>query len=101
MDKKILDKLIRFGLVTNTCVDHTKYKDADDLIVKGVITIPGAKETINRLIKDINIDIKDETIDIEVTAIDTTPVESVKIEETIEEAVEETKKTKSKKNNNK
>lgn len=55
MDKRILDELIKFGLVTNIGVDHDKYKDIDDLINKGIITIPGAKDTINKLIKNIGI----------------------------------------------
>ena len=55
MDKRILDELIKFGLVTNINVDHNKYKDVDDLINKGIITIPGAKDTINKLIKNIGI----------------------------------------------
>ena len=54
MDKKILDVLIKFGLVTNINVDPAKYKDVDDLINKGIITIPGAKETINKLIKGLD-----------------------------------------------
>lgn len=89
MDKKVLDALIKFGLITNICVDSEKYKDTDDLISKGIITIPGAKATIDRLIKDITVDIKDETLNIEATIIDTTPIESINIVETIEEAVEE------------
>lgn len=54
MDKRILDVLIKFGLVTNINVDPAKYKDVDDLINKGIITIPGAKETINKLIKGLD-----------------------------------------------
>jgi hypothetical protein len=54
MDKRILDVLIKFGFVTNINVDPAKYKDVDDLINKGIITIPGAKDTINKLIKGLD-----------------------------------------------
>ena len=50
MDKRILDELIKFGLVTNINIDPNKYKDVDELIAKGVITIPGAKPKIAELI---------------------------------------------------
>jgi hypothetical protein len=52
MDKYIIDTLIKFGLITNIGIDSSKYNDIDDLINKGIITIPGAKETINKLIGD-------------------------------------------------
>ena len=52
MDKQIVDKLIKFGLITNIGVDAEKYKDIDDLIAKGIITIPGAKDKINELLGD-------------------------------------------------
>ena len=45
---------ISFGLVTNINVDHKKYKDVDELINKGIITIPGSRETISKLIKNID-----------------------------------------------
>ena len=52
MDKQIIDKLVKFGLITNICVDPDKYINVDDLINKGIITIPGAKERIIELLKD-------------------------------------------------
>lgn len=55
MDKNIIDTLINFGLITNIDIDSSKYNGVDDLINKGVITIPGAKETINKLIGNYNI----------------------------------------------
>ena len=56
MDKRILDVLIKFGLVTNTGIDPNKYKDVDDLINKGVVTIPGAKSKIIELLEKANIE---------------------------------------------
>ena len=56
MDKRILDVLIKFGLVTNTCVDPEKYADVDDLINKGVVTVPGAKSKIMELLEKANIE---------------------------------------------
>lgn len=50
MDKHIIDKLVNFGLITNVGVDASKYKDVDDLINKGIITIPGAKSKIAELL---------------------------------------------------
>ena len=56
MDKRILDVLIKFGLVTNTCVEPEKYVDVDDLINKGVVTVPGAKSKIMELLEKSNIE---------------------------------------------
>ena len=53
MDKKIVDKLIQFGLITNVGVDANKYTDVDDLIAKGIVTVPGAKDKINELLGEI------------------------------------------------
>ena len=52
MDKQIIDKLIKFGLITNIDVDAEKYNGIDDLIAKGIITIPGAKDKINELLSE-------------------------------------------------
>lgn len=62
MDKQIVDKLIKFGLITNIGVDAEKYKDIDDLIAKGIITVPGAKDKINELLGEIT-DVTPETIE--------------------------------------
>ena len=53
MDKKIVDKLIQFGLITNVGIDANKYTDVDDLIAKGIVTVPGAKAKINELLGEI------------------------------------------------
>ena len=53
MDKHIIDKLVRFGLITNVGIDASKYKDVDDLIAKGIVTVPGAKAKINELLGEI------------------------------------------------
>ena len=50
MDKKIVDTLVKFGLITNIGVDASKYKDINDLIAKGIITIPGAENKIKELL---------------------------------------------------
>ena len=54
--KKIIEILSKFGLITNTVVDPEKYTDVDDLIAKGVVTTPCAKERITEVIKDIILD---------------------------------------------
>jgi hypothetical protein len=50
MDKRIVDTLIKFGLITNVGVDADKYESIDDLIKKGVVTVPGAKSKIMELL---------------------------------------------------
>ena len=52
MDKNIIDKLIKFGLITNIGIDADKYENVDELINKGIITIPGAKQKILELISE-------------------------------------------------
>jgi uncharacterized protein Veg len=49
MDKNIIDKLIKYGLITNIGIDADKYENVDELINKGIITIPGAKQKILEL----------------------------------------------------
>lgn len=71
MDKKIVDKLIQFGLITNIGIDANKYTDVDDLIAKGIVTVPGAKAKIMELIGDDHIvveevpvkEVKDDVVD--------------------------------------
>jgi hypothetical protein len=82
MDKRILDVLIKFGLVTNTCVDPEKYADVDDLINKGVVTIPGAKSKIMELIEKANIEATVVTEDVKTTLPET--VVEVKEDEIVE-----------------
>lgn len=106
MDKRILDVLIKFGLVTNTCVDPEKYADVDDLINKGVVTIPGAKNKIVELLEKANIEatvvtedvkmplpetvveVKEDDI-VEVTEVDETEAPAEEIVDAVE-VVEET-----------
>ena len=102
MDKKIVDKLIQFGLITNIGVDANKYTDVDDLIAKGIVTIPGAKSKIMELIGDDHIVIEelpvkeDAVIDVADTPAVDTPVEEevietdVVVEEVVEDAIPET-----------
>ena len=52
MDKSIIEKLAKYGFITNIDVDANKYKDIDDLIAKGIITVPGAKTRILEIIGD-------------------------------------------------
>ena len=52
MDKNIIDKLIKYGLITNIGIDADKYENIDELINKGIITIPGAKQKILELISE-------------------------------------------------
>ena len=82
MDKRILDVLIKFGLVTNTCVNHEKYADVDDLINKGVVTVPGAKSKIMELLEKANIEATAVTEDIKMPLPET--VVEVKEDEIVE-----------------
>ena len=73
MDKKIIDTLIKFGLITNIGVNADSYKDVDDLINKGVVTIPGAKTKIDELLKNLNLEISESTEEIvDIVSNDTT-----------------------------
>ena len=81
MDKQIIDTLIKFGLITNIGVDANAYKDVDDLINKGVVTIPGAKSKIDELLKNIKIEVVDEK-EVKVTE----PKQEVKVIEPEKEA---------------
>ena len=57
MDKCIIDILTKFGLITNIGIDADKYDSVDDLIAKGVITIPGSRAKIESLLNGLT-DIK-------------------------------------------
>lgn len=53
MDKHVIVELMKKGLITMN-VDASKYESIDDLINKGVITIPGAKQTIMEIINKLD-----------------------------------------------
>ena len=74
MDSRIIDTLVKFGIITSIGIDASKYDSVDDLINKGVVTIPGIKDRINEILKD---------VEIEDSVSETTP-EPVKEEKTIE-----------------
>jgi hypothetical protein len=100
MDKRILDVLIKFGLVTNTCVDPEKYTDVDDLINKGVVTIPGAKSKIMELLEKSDIEATVVTEDVKMplpeTIVEVKEEEVVEVTETeapVEEVVETVEET--------
>lgn len=76
MDKKIIDKLIQLGLITNTGIDASKYEDVDDLIKKGLITVVDAKSLIEKALAEVA-EIKINTPDVE-------PVEAKIVEPTTE-----------------
>ena len=78
MDKILLNELIKFGLVTNIDVDPNKYEDVDDLINKGVVTIPGAKSKILEIMEKLNIT---ETAKVPEEVIKVKEEEVIKIEE--------------------
>lgn len=83
MDAKIIDTLVKFGLITNIGVNADAYDSIDDLINKGVVTIPGAKDKIQELLKSIEPEQEEHEIEIE------TKIEPIKIiEQTIIEPVE-------------
>lgn len=89
MDKKIVDKLIQFGLITTIGVDANKYTDVDDLIAKGIITIPGAKAKIMELIGDDSIVIEelpanDDVVDNE-AVVDAPTEEDIVVEDVTED----------------
>lgn len=113
MNKNVLDVLVKFGLVTNIGVNADDYKDVDDLIAKGVVTIPGAKAKIEELLSKVsnlepevevvdepavvtevvtevledNAPVIDETPEIETPLVDT-PADEVPLDETPTEEVE-------------
>ena len=81
MDSKIIDALVKFGIITSIGIDASKYDSVDDLINKGVVTIPGIKDRITEILKD---------VEIEDSVSETTPepIKEEKIIEPITETVE-------------
>ena len=55
MDKLIIEKLKKAGLITTIGVNADNYESIDDLINKGVITTSGAKKYIEKLLKEVNL----------------------------------------------
>ena len=90
MDAKIIDLLMKIGLITSIGVKADAYESVDDLISKGIVTIPGAKEHILDIIKDI--EPTEETIGevnpTEPTVIEPTVIEPTVIEPTVIEPTE-------------
>lgn len=81
MDSKIIDALVKFGIITSIGIDASKYDSVDDLINKGVVTIPGIKDRIIEILKDVEIEDFDSEIIPE-------PVKEEKIIEPITDTVE-------------
>lgn len=90
MDKKIVDKLIQFGLITNVGVDANKYTDVDDLIAKGIVTVPGAKAKIMELIGDDHIVVEEVPVKDDAVVVETPTEEEVVVEKTAEDVTPET-----------
>ena len=82
MDAKIIDLLMKIGLITSIGVKADAYESVDDLISKGIVTIPGAKEHILDIIKDI--EPSEETIE----EVNPTETEPTVIEPTVIEPTE-------------
>ena len=82
MDAKIVDLLMKIGLITSIGVKADAYESVDDLISKGIVTIPGAKEHILDIIKDI--EPSEETIE----EVNSTKTEPTVIEPTVIEPTE-------------
>jgi hypothetical protein len=55
MDKKIVDALYANGLIQKVGIDASKYESVDDLIKRGVITFPGVKNKIDKILESLNI----------------------------------------------
>ena len=66
MDSKIIDTLVKLGIITSIGIDASKYESVDDLINKGIITIPGIKDRITELLQDIEEFVESEPV-VEVT----------------------------------
>lgn len=92
MDKKIIDALYANGLIQKVGIDASKYESVDDLIKRGVITFPGVKNKIDKILESLNITHEDKPQVIEPIVedlktnepviTDVTPVEETPIEET-------------------
>ena len=54
MDKVIFDALVKKGLIAQVGVDYTKYSDAYEMISKGIITYPGARAAVDKLLASLN-----------------------------------------------
>lgn len=89
MDQKIVDKLIQFGLITNIGVDANKYTDVDDLIAKGIVTIPGAKTKIMELSGDGSIVVEELPVNDDVVVGTPTEAEVVEEDVVVEEVVKD------------
>lgn len=91
MDRRIIDALKAANLITNVVVNENDYNNVDDLIAKGIITIPGAKSLADEIVASLNITEDDNTLIVEdvvnpTPAIEETPTEETPMSEpTIEE----------------
>lgn len=90
MDKSIVEKLVKYGLITNIDVDANKYKDIDDLIAKGIITVPGAKTKILEIVGDFITELEETIETTKATVLENVANES---EDTKPEPIEENVET--------
>ena len=97
MDKRIVDLLTKFGFITNVGIDADKYESVDELIAKGVITIPGSKSKIDELLANVvksgitneepvtETTVVNEVLEDNATVIDETPVTDAPLVDTPED----------------
>ena len=85
MDIRIIDALKSANLITTVVVNENDYNSVDDLIAKGIITIPGAKSLADKIIASLNITEDGDTLIVEDVVNPTPAIEETSTEEAIEE----------------
>lgn len=90
MDSKLIDALVKIGLITNIGIDAANFNSIDDLLDKGIITVPCSKENILKLLNMPEPTVEEE-IQVEEKEVETIVEEEVQVEEEkeVETVVEE------------
>ena len=95
MDSKLIDALVKIGLITNIGIDAANFNSIDDLLDKGIITVPCSKENILKLLnmpeptveEQVQVEEK-EVKTIEEEQVLVVPAEEKEAEPTVEEQVQ-------------
>jgi hypothetical protein len=92
MDSKLIDALVKIGLITNIGIDAANFNSIDDLLDKGIITVPCSKENILKLLNmpepTVEEPVQVEEKEVETVVEEQTQTEEKEVETVVEEQVQ-------------
>lgn len=92
MDKRIVEALAKKGIISKININPDKYESVDDLFKKGVISKPGVRSMVDKILAELNLIAEKPTTDVivpETDVVDTPADAVVVVDEVVIEEVDE------------